>query len=267
VSDQDFLFSTQDTVVADDVARSELRLVALNVQSPSAARARTQLGWLYDTEANIQVLTEVKLGDGATLLRKELESSGFTVHLPTVRDGDRYVTMVATKGFTVSAAGLPDVTSRLSAVRLDTHLGPLDLVGLYSLTNGLTSDSSRERSLFQTQVTDLLTGRAAGHGQVPVLLCGDLNILEPGDTSAHHLFAAHDFTFYGAFAKLGMADVYRHTQPDGTDMSWFGRDGGQRLDHVFLTRGLLGGVADCWFDHSSRTSKLSDHSALRLTLR
>jgi len=263
---QGFLFGDATDVVDDDVARTELRLLAWNVQSPSLERTRRQLDWLYQSRVNVLVLTEVKTGDGSAHLAKDLESNGFDVHLAALGPGEKYPNLIATKGYRARPLPLGLASPRLTGVRLASHLGDLDVIALYALTNGMTTESSRNRAAFQHQVLAALAERIAADPGVPLVVAGDFNVLEPGHVPPSNLFEEHDYAFYRALADLGLLDAYRLEHPQGGDLSWYGPQGGQRLDHVFLTAALRGDVTDCGFDHHARTSKLSDHSALALTL-
>ena len=263
---QGFLFGNATDVVDDEVARTELRLLAWNVQSPSLERTRRQLDWLYQSLCNVLVLTEVKAGDGSAHLAKDLESNGFDVHLAELGPGEKYANLIATKGYRLRPLHLGLSSPRLTGVRLAGHLGELDVIALYALTNGMTADSSRARAAFQHQVLAALAERIAAEPEVPLVVTGDFNVLEPGHVPPSTLFEDHDYAFYRALADLGLLDAYRLVRPQGSDLSWYGPHGGQRLDHTFVTAALRGDVADCGFDHQARTSKLSDHSAMTLTL-
>lgn len=74
--------------------------------------------------------------------------------------------------------------------------------------------------------------------------------------------AAHDYAFYRSLAELGLIDAYRRTHPEGADLTWYGPQGGQRLDHIFISPGALPRVRAVGFQHDVRTAKISDHSAL-----
>jgi exodeoxyribonuclease-3 len=263
--EQGFLFGNPD-VVDDALAGRELRLLALNLQSPGAKRVAAQLNWIYRTGCNVLVLTEVKAGDAAVLLVKDLESSGFTVTWSEPRQSaeDRNHTIVASKGYSVIPLTLPLDSPRLVGARIASHLGPLDIVGLYSLTNGMTADSSRQRAGFQAAVVEALS---VGDRSVPLLVAGDLNVLPDEPSPARSLFAEHDFAFYRSFSeRLGLTDTYRFRQPNGRDQTWYGPSGGQRLDHALLSHAVIDRVTECAIDHGPRQEKISDHAALRLTL-
>jgi exonuclease III len=267
VNEQNFLFGNPD-VVADDVAASELRLLALNIESPSVQRARHQLDWIYSTNTNCLVLTEVKTGDAADLLVRELSSSGFTVARPGTGPDDTYMTVIATKGYGTSPVPLAGHGPRFHGVRLASHLGALDVIGLYGLTNGMSTDSSARRRAFQEQVLRDLAARLDAEPGIPVLVTGDFNVVEPGHGPADSraLFEDHDFDFYLGFSRrLGLVDSFRKAHPTATDLTWYGPKGGQRLDHVFTSPQIHAQVTEVGYDHQVRTRQLSDHSALMLT--
>lgn len=265
MSDQGFLFGNPD-VVEDHLALTQLRLLALNMQSPGIERATNQLAWLYPTGRNVLVLTEIKIGDGSAHLIKDLESSGYAVTRPPTTATDRYVTLVASKGFPAELTALSFASSRLTAARLITHLGPLDIIGLYSLTNGMSQDSSRDRSAYQQSVIAALRTRIETEPGIPILVTGDLNVLADEPAPARPLFADHDFAFYNALRDLGLTDAYRHAQPEGIDQTWYGPQGGQRLDHAFLSSALVPHLTECTINHDTRSQRISDHSGLQLTL-
>ncbi|RGD59426.1 hypothetical protein DR950_17955 [Kitasatospora xanthocidica] len=267
MTEQDFLFGNPDAV-ADSVAASELRVLALNIASPSAERVRRQLDWLYATNANCLVLTEVKTGDAADLLVRELSSSGYTVARPRTGPDTKYMTVIATKGYETTPTPLADANPRFHGVRLASHLGTLDVIGLYALTNGMSADSSTRRSTFQQQTLHALSARIDAEPNIPLLVTGDLNVVEPGHgpSASRALFEDHDFDFYLAFGqRLGLHDSFRQTHPTAADLTWYGPKGGQRLDHVFTSPQIHARVDSVGFDHDVRISKLSDHSALLLT--
>ncbi|GAA2773730.1 endonuclease/exonuclease/phosphatase family protein [Kitasatospora cinereorecta] len=264
--EQNFLFGNPD-VVDDDVAATELRLLALNIESPSAERVRRQLDWIYEAGTNVLVLTEVRLGNAADLLVRELTSSGFAVARPHTGPDNRYMTLIATKGYQTRRVPLNGDSPRFHAVRLTSHFGNLDVIGLYALTNGMSDASSAARKAFQQQVLDALSARLAAEPAIPVLVTGDFNVVEPGHGPADSraLFEDHDFDFYLDFGRrLGLVDSFRQTHPAATDLTWYGPKGGQRLDHVFVSPEVHRRVTSVGFNHAVRTSRLSDHSALTL---
>ncbi|MEU3355137.1 endonuclease/exonuclease/phosphatase family protein [Streptomyces sp. NPDC037389] len=265
---QGLLFGSGPGAVTDDLAHRELRLIAANVEGAPTARTQRLLSWLYESGANVLVLSEVRFGPGAHRLVSDLEASGYTVRLRD-RDPDdayAYAVVVATKGYTNAPVALSFSTPRMTAVRLETHLGPIDLIGLYSLTNGMTAESSQRRRAFQEQVLTALHDHLKANPDVPIAIAGDFNVLEPGHQPPCDLFAQHDYTFYSELLALGLTDAYRHLNPDGAEATWHGPQGGQRLDHTLLSTNLAPSVRACRLEHTIRSQKISDHSAITTVL-
>lgn len=263
---QGLLFGSGPDTVGDDLARRELRLTAANVEGAPASRTPQLLSWLYGSGANALVLSEVRFGPGARQLVSDLEASGYTVRIGDPGPDDTYAVAVATKGYATTAVPLSFFTPRMTGVRLETHLGPVDIIGLYSLTNGMSAESSQRRHAFQEKVLAALHEHLKTEPDVPMAVAGDFNILEPGHKPPCDLFAEHDYAFYRGLLALGLTDAYRHLNPDGADVTWYGPQGGQRLDHTLLSTALVPSVHSCRPDHTIRSRKISDHSAITTVL-
>jgi exonuclease III len=259
VSDiQDMLFGTTSTaIIGDDVADRQLRLCALNLQGPAPSRAARLVEWLVDTQCNTMVLTEIHASDGGRQVIAGLRASGFAV---TCRPGwqeARHFTAIATKGFTVVALP-PSFDPRVVAVDLRSAAGTTRVAGIYGPTNGMTAESSARRSQFQSECLTYLRDICAAR----MCVAGDLNVIEPDHHPKLPDFAPHDYDFYTGLLALGLTDAYRQRHPNGGDHSWTNsRYGGQRLDHTLIGP-TAGRVTSCGYDHTTRTTSLSDHSAL-----
>jgi exodeoxyribonuclease-3 len=109
---------------------------------------------------------------------------------------------------------------------------------------------------------------ASADGQHPVVLAGDLNVLEPDHRPHYRFFADFEYDFYRSLtARHELVDAYRHQHPDTIDHSWVGRTGdGYRYDHAFCAATLADRITDCGYDHTPRLTTLSDHSALTMQL-
>ena len=261
---QGMLFAgmAQETV-EDSVADRVLRLCALNVNSPSVDRAHRLVDWLLVSGCNALVLSELRPGDGAAVILDSLDAAGFHVARTPGWRASRYFTAIATKGFTVSSVCPAPFDPRVVAVDLTSGAGTVRLVGVYSLTNGMSAESSWRRRTFQEQLITYLAGIGASG-----VLCvsGDLNVVEPGHQPPLDTYEPHDYDFYRALGALDLLDAYRTRQPAGTDHSWFStRYGNQRLDHTLVSR-LQGKIADCVYDQSTRDQGLSDHAAMRTVI-
>jgi exodeoxyribonuclease III len=243
-----------------------VRVLTWNVQHASPLRSRQQAAWLATQDADVVVLTEVVAGGYA--ISSALAEHGFTVHLA---DGGRdYLTLIASR--IGKQEPVPDVCPehlphRCAAVRLHLDAGSsVAIVGLYVPSRGPKERRNLDKRAFQDGVAALLptlSGRLGGAG--PVVIAGDLNVVEPGHRPHHKVFGAWEYAFYTAFAASGYGDAFRHCHPDMDDHSWYGRSGdGYRFDHVFCSP--LEAIIDCRYLHQPRLSGLSDHSAMTVTV-
>ena len=68
---------------------------------------------------------------------------------------------------------------------------------------------------------------------------------------------------------MGWVDAWRDRNPEGREFTWFSPrpdQNGFRLDHAFLSPTLASRLRDVRYDHSTRESHASDHSALVVDL-
>ena len=101
----------------------------------------------------------------------------------------------------------------------------------------------------------------------PVIVAGDLNVVEPGHIPHHAVFGEWEYDFYRSFAGAGLADAYRLLHPDEAAHSWYGRSGeGYRFDHAFITASHRAHVRDCRYLHEPRQHGLTDHAAMILAI-
>jgi exodeoxyribonuclease-3 len=246
-----------------------LRVMTWNVQHANPGRSMRQASWIADQDADVIVLTEVSATDGGHTLVQALRERGFAVCCPTGSDG--YRTLVASRVgkqdncLEVTARHLPH---RCVAVRLHLDDGRVaGVVGLYVPSRGSRERRNVDKRAFQNAVIELLPGLAetlAVDG--PIVIAGDLNVVEPGHRPHHTVFGAWEYDFYAAFANIGYPDAFRHLHPDEIDHSWYGRrsGAGYRFDHIFCSP--IEAVTDCRYLHEPRLTGLSDHSAMTSTL-
>jgi exodeoxyribonuclease-3 len=148
----------------------------------------------------------------------------------------------------------------------------IGVVGLYVPSRGGQRQRAVIKRAFLESVTAALPEMSARLKVTgPVVITGDLNIVEPGHDPPYTLFKQWEYEFYQSFAAAGFADAFRLCQPEGMDYSWFGRirgDGrrnGYRIDHTFITAAHAPVVRECRYLHGIRENGLSDHAAMTLT--
>ena len=106
---------------------------------------------------------------------------------------------------------------------------------------------------------------AARRANGPYLLIGDFNAGESFLDAHAYTFMSSDYLV--AIRAAGFVDLWRaHNQE--TEHTWFsfGRRGvplnGFRIDHALASASLANHMTRCYYSHTERTARLSDHSAL-----
>lgn len=254
---------------------AEIRVLTCNVQRAGVLRSRRQVAWLAGSDADVLVLTEVSAEESGDVLARLLADDGFGALLPGPSANDRYRVLVACRDAEPSCVdvGAGWMGHRCVAPRVAFPAGEIDVIGLYVPSRGPKDRRNENKRMFQERVAAVLPNvQRALDVSGPVVVAGDLNVLEPDHDPRYAVFGEWEYDFYRAFGQAGFDDAFRITEPVGMDYSWFGRPSaegrrnGYRFDHAFVSRAHRGAVVECRYDHSVRTDGLTDHSALRLTL-
>ncbi|MEW2548973.1 endonuclease/exonuclease/phosphatase family protein [Streptomyces sp. NPDC047002] len=255
---------------AHPASTTHARLLVFNAQHASAARAHRQAEWIGRLHtADLVVLTEVGPGPGGTALVQAMRQAGY-VHVvaPSARGGD-YRTVLASRTAVLEPvdAGVGFLPHRAPAAVATVGGHDVGIVGLYVPSRGPKERRNEDKRDFQEAVAGALYGLGKAFPGVPVVVAGDLNVVEPGHRPHHKVFGRWECAFYNAFAQAGFTDAFRHLHPEAVEHSWFGRSGqGFRFDHAFTTAGHAPLVEACAYDQTPRTKRLTDHAAMTLTL-
>lgn len=254
-----------------------VRVATWNAQNASSSRSRAQAEWLAASDIDVVALTEVSAAHDA--LASALHDHGFTTWTPRPSaqwSGD-YRVVLAARGATIETPehlGLVGcqphrcaaAVLRFEAVEGENRAPALLLAGLYVPSRGPALRRNVDKRAFQDAVTAWLPDLAAAGDDlaVPVVACGDLNVVEPDHIPYHSVFGAWEYDFYTSFAAAGFTDTYRLRHPQTVEHSWFGRRSGDgyRFDHLFLDTPHAAAVTGCAYDHGPRTQGLSDHALM-----
>jgi len=250
-----------------------LSVITVNVGAPSPARARRQLEWLAARSEDIFVLTETKATPGSQLLAEACTAANYSVTFPTHDPGELGVMIVSKVATTPDplTGALSYLPARAAGVLVATSEGPLRVLGAYVPSRDATLERTERKKRW---IEGFHTALEATDSGVPVLLLGDLNVLEPGHQPDHHQqFAPFEYDFYRALTdRHGLRDAFRYLHPDRIEHSWARRpDLGYRCDHAHCSAQLLALLHGCDYVHQSRDvlpdgSRLTDHSGLAVRL-
>ncbi|MGQ0840239.1 endonuclease/exonuclease/phosphatase family protein [Actinokineospora sp.] len=250
-----------------------LSLITVNVGAPSLDRARRQLRWLADRGEDVLVLTETKATAGSQFLAEEFTSAGYAVTFPDHTPGELGVMIVSKLASTPDPLGaaMDYLPARAAGVVLDTTDGPLRVVGAYVPSRDATLVKTERKTIWIQRFHQALDSTAT---DAPLLLLGDLNVLEPTHTPTHRgQFAPFEYGFYtGLTERHGLVDLFRHLHPNAVEHSWARRaDLGYRYDHAHGSRVLAQRLTACEYVHETREAgidgaRLTDHSGLAVCL-
>ncbi|MBE1494083.1 exodeoxyribonuclease-3 [Amycolatopsis lexingtonensis] len=247
-----------------------LTVLTLNVGNPALERARRQRYWLARRTEDVFVLTETGSGPGTHLIADSYRDAGWSVTYPDHPDKERGVMLLSRLESTVDPIGaaMTYLPARLAGIVVRTDRGPVRVLGAYVPSRDATeAKTTRKRAWIDAfhQAYD------ATADDVPVLLLGDLNVLEPGHVPPHPgQFAPFETAFYTELTQRhGLTDAFRALHPTAVEHSWARRaDLGYRYDHAHAATPLIEHLASCSYLHDTRHGDpaLTDHSGLAVEL-
>ncbi|MEU7028898.1 endonuclease [Streptomyces sp. NPDC046275] len=251
---------------ADDA----VRMLLFNAQHASPERSRRQAAWVAaQAEADIAVFTEVSSTQGGDALVAALGERGYaTVIAPQPTDPD-YRTVIACRTADADPVESPVAVTpyRAPAARVTVGGHDIGVLGLYVPSRGPREQRNVAKRAFQDAVAQALPKLHADFPDMPVIVAGDLNVIERGHQPPHKVFGAWEYAFYDSFQAAGFTDAFRHLHPDKIAHSWYGRSGnGFRFDHLFVSSAHADQVLACDYHQEAREAGLTDHAVMTLRL-
>lgn len=250
-----------------------LSLITVNIGAPSLDRAQRQLRWLAARPEDVLVLTETKATAGSRFLAEAFTAAGYAVTFPEHTPGELGVMIVSRLRTTADplASALDYLPTRAAGVVVGTSDGPLRVIGAYVPSRDATAEKTERKKTWIQRFGHALDATAC---EAPLLLLGDLNVLEPSHTPAHRgQFAPFEYAFYsGLTDRHGLLDLFRHLHPGRVEHSWARRaDLGYRYDHAHGSRAVAERLTGCEYVHETRElaedgARLTDHSGLAVRL-
>ncbi|MGH3929996.1 MAG: endonuclease/exonuclease/phosphatase family protein, partial [Pseudonocardiaceae bacterium] len=151
---------------------------------------------------------------------------------------------------------------RIVAARVRVGGRSATVIGLYVPSRGSAERRNVDKRAFQNSVTKVLP-RLTAEVRGPLVITGDLNVVEPGHQPHYAVFGDWEYGFYRSFTGTGLVDAFRALHPHDIEHSWYGRAStGYRFDHAFLSTDYQWRLVSCQYLHGPRVDGLSDHSAM-----
>ncbi|MFE5594161.1 endonuclease/exonuclease/phosphatase family protein [Streptomyces sp. NPDC056549] len=255
---------------AHQPATDAVRLLLFNAQHASAERSRRQADWIASQEhADIVVLTEVSSTQGGDALATTLTARGYATVIAPQPSTPDYRTVIACRTGDVRPVPSPVTVTphRAPAARVTVGGHDIGVLGLYVPSRGPKEQRNVAKRAFQEAVTESLPRLLAALPDMPVIVAGDLNVLERGHQPPHKVFGEWEYAFYTSFQAAGLIDAFRHLHPDEVAHSWFGLTGnGFRFDHLFVSTPHADRVLACDYHQEAREAGLTDHAVMTMRL-
>lgn len=244
-----------------------LSLLTFNLQAAARPRAGRILDWLDNRDDHVVVLTETSNGPGTTDLLDRCRAAGLIVEHRSSTDGDRGCALISR----IPACTRPDLTARISlparavAVTLDTQPA-VTLLGIYVPSSDRAPNKIAKKKAFLTTTLEAIA-RLPELDRGELVLTGDYNVIGRTHEPRYPVFQAFEYAFLDQLDQLGLTDVHQHLYPGVQVHSWYGRGGnGYRFDYFHTGIALTAAATSCTHLSEPRTSGLSDHDAVALTL-
>ncbi|MEU7072946.1 endonuclease/exonuclease/phosphatase family protein [Streptomyces narbonensis] len=255
---------------AHQPATDAVRLLLFNAQHASPERSRRQAEWIAGQEdADIAVLTEVSSTQGGDALVTALTERGYATVIAPQPSTPDYRTVIACRTGGVRPVPSPVTVTphRAPAARVTVGGHDIGVLGLYVPSRGPKAQRNVAKRAFQEAVTESLPRLLAAFPDMPVVVAGDLNVIERGHQPPHKVFGEWEYAFYDSFQAAGLTDAFRRLHPDEVTHSWFGLTGnGFRFDHLFVSTPHVDRVLACNYHQQAREAGLTDHAVMTLRL-
>lgn len=259
-----------------------MRLATWNI---NGLRARLDyLGlWLAERQPDIVGLQELKLED-AKFPHDQFEEWGYRAFVHGQKSWNGVAVLRRMEGAPPSepdlVVGLPG-QEEMGARLIGAHFEDVDFVSVYCPNGKHLGHDDFQRKLAWFDDLHPLTARTLESGAAtskPVILCGDFNLCPgPADTWSEDLLQGGIFHTeeergrFDALLDLGLRDLYRVAEPQGTQFSWwdyragaFHKNHGLRIDFLLGSLDLAEKVESAWTDRDFRKKKdgliASDHA-------
>ncbi|MDD5639806.1 MAG: endonuclease/exonuclease/phosphatase family protein [Candidatus Pacebacteria bacterium] len=241
---------------------NRLSLFCWNIGNPSIERAERQAKWLVNINSDIFVLTETKNSKGCLFIEDYFKNKNYNVVFEKPKNNE-YGAMIVSK-HQIEPILFYDyndnLTARVVSVRTSLNKKKIDIIGTYIPSRDKSPKKVKRKKIFLKNLKEKFE---LYNKDSDIIFCGDFNILEPNHIPHYSFFEEWEYSFYSFLKEYGFFDSFRHLNSDKKEYSWVGRTGnGYRYDHCFTSKRLISSVKSCYYLHTPKEEKLSDHSAI-----
>jgi exodeoxyribonuclease III len=228
-----------------------LKILSWNIQQGGGSRVMAITKAIVESNADIAVLSEFKNNDAGQTIRQYLLRYGYRFQFVSSASPEDNSVLIASKqkaGSEIILHADPVYNENIVVA----HYQPFNIVGVYL-------PHKQKHGLFGFIKT------MAEKSEKPLIIVGDYN------SGINGLDQAGDSFWYEkdlkAWEEAGLKDAFRHIHGSKLAYSWYSHQGnGYRYDHSYVDLSLLPIVKDCYYMHDLRTSGISDHAPMVLTL-
>ncbi len=228
-----------------------LSILSWNIQQGGGSRYIKILEALKTENPYILVLSEYRNNKTGILLKKELDKLGYTHQIIPETSRQKNTVLLASKiDFTGSWFPHSDPTYAHSIVKAE-----FDAFEIY----GCYLPHKKKHVLLPFLQQEIK------RSEKPSIIVGDFNIgineIDQKGTSFWYQDELH------ALFDSGIVDAFRLIHGDLKEYSWYSHRGnGYRYDHTYIQSILSDIVKECFYLHSYREQKYSDHSPMILRI-
>lgn len=245
---------------------NKISIFCWNIGNPSIERAKKQAEWLLKRSEDFFILTEAKGSKGCLFLKNFFVFHKYNVIMPDMNSKEYGVMAVSKYPFEISDfnKNIDFLPSRAISIISNFPTGKIEIIGLYVPSRNTDRDKIIKKRTFIEKISNALK-RSSNDIRI---VCGDFNILEPNHYPRYRFFKNWEYQFYNNLIDFNLTDAFRCLNPDTKEYSWVGKTGdGYRYDHIFISNSAVNLVNKCFYDHSPRSIRLSDHSGIIAEIR
>jgi exodeoxyribonuclease-3 len=232
-----------------------VKILTWNIRHGGGTRVGAIASAIVSHAPDIAVLTEFRAAAGAELHR--LLAAGGYRHLlaPALAPRQNGVAIASRWPLVASPRPMPAAVPQHRWLEADVPRLRVSIAAFYGPLEDVPYAD------WWTSVRAVMADRV----RTPFVLAGDFNTgMSIVDAPRDPFYCADHFE---ALQTLGMTDVWRRTNPDAREYSWYSRRGGRdlngfRLDHILVSPPVAARLRASQYSHGERQASVSDHSIL-----